>query len=162
MAIETGSGIYVHLRQQTSATNIPMSLIKIGIASPSTGTVLWGSKVWDAVNAAYGLPGTGGIAVDSSSQVYSCMVMSNAASTNIQTLVMKYNGMTGAQLGNVDLRTLNAVDCNVFFYSSATKLLVAVVYSTGTTELINFNAGGTTLTVGSSVPRLKFTVTGYT
>jgi len=113
-----------------------MSLVKMVSGTP--GTVLWSVKVWDAVNDAYGLAGTGGIVMDASSQVYSCMVISNAASTNVQTVLMKFNANSGSLVNSVDLQTLTAIDCNVIFYSASTRILLGIVLSTGTTEFLNF------------------------
>lgn len=136
-----------------------MSLVKMVSGTP--GTVLWSVKVWDAVNNAYGLAGTGGITMDGSNQVYSCMVISNAASTNVQTLLMKFNSNSGALVNSVDMQTLTAVDCNLFFYSTSTRILLGIVLSTGTTELLNFNVAGTALTLSTTLPRLRVVTTGY-
>ena len=75
--------------------------------------------------------------------------------------MMKFNANTGARVANTDMYTANAIDCNVFYFSASTKVLLAIVYSTGTTELINWDVSGTDLLAGTSLPRLRFVTTGY-
>ena len=140
-----------------------MRLIKMtyGGTGATAGAVLWGQLIYDATTLSNPQVGNGGITKDSNSNVYSCMVIGNTAATVMQTLMMKFNANTGARVANTDMYTANAIDCNVFYFSASTKVLLAIVYSTGTTELINWDVSGTNLIAGTSLPRLRFVTTGY-
>ena len=140
-----------------------MKLIKMsyGGTGAAAGAVLWGQVIYDAVSLSNPQLGNGGITKDSNSNVYSCMVIGNTAGTVMQTLMMKFNANTGARVANTDMYTPNAIDCNVFFFSASTKVLLGIVYSTGTTEFINWDVSGINLAAGTSFPRLRFVTTGY-
>lgn len=138
-----------------------MRLVKLqyGGNNSTGGVPLWGYYIYEATNLA--VPkGTGGLTKDTSN-VYSCMVIGNSANTLTQTIVMKLDASTGARIASLDFNTPNSVDCNVFYHSSSSKLLLNVQLSTGTSELIHFDASGSNLIIGTMTARLRFVTSGY-
>lgn len=122
--IAATTGVYTHIKQLVTVGKWAMKLVKLtyGGNNSTGGTPLWGYYIYEATNLA--VPkGMGGIAKDST-YVYSCMVISNAAGSLTQTLVMKFEATTGAKVANLDFNTPNAIDCNVFYHSASSKLLL--------------------------------------
>lgn len=138
-----------------------MNIMKLnyGTTGSEPGVFTWGYTVYDASLLANPL-GSGGLARDAT-KVYSCMVISNAIGTVTQTIVMKFDAQTGVRHANIDLYTNTAVDCAAYVLTSASNMLVTVTLNTGTTELLNFDTTGNTLSLSSNIPRLRFVISGY-
>jgi hypothetical protein len=58
---------------------------------------------------------------------------------------MKLDAATGARIANFYFKTPNAIDCNVFFNSASTKLILNMQLSTKTSELIHFDVSSVNL-----------------
>jgi len=123
--------------------------------------VAWAVKLYDAVEM-MNPKGTGGVTSDTSF-VYSCMVIANTGGT-IRTFLMKISQATGALTQYQELTTPLATDCNVFYprFSSNTKFILQIAYSTGITEILHINSDDATFGVNTISQKMIFGPSGYT
>jgi hypothetical protein len=89
------------------------------------------------------------------------MVIGNSAGTLTQTLVMKFDANSGARIANLDFSTSSGTDCNVYYHSASSKLILNIQLTTGTSELFHFDVSGSNLVIGLMASRLRFVTTGY-